>query len=339
MMIESGSVLLAEQDTPRNWPLRTEAEIIADWKGDISKPVVSICCATFNQVSYIEDAIHGFLEQVTDFPFEIIIRDDASTDGTTEIIKKYEIEYPNIIRLVVNEENKFVKGERAIHAWPAVIRGKYISLCEGDDFWIARDKLQKQFDLLVKHSDAVMCVAKTHVCGHSEGEGLVFRNTTNPPEKKLLAFEDVHRCYVHTSTYMIRAEIFKKVVEKYFSGHCLFGDTALRAILISYGPFALLNEAVSVYRVTGEGIWSSLDRDRQLQWEFDAAKKLAEMLPGIYGRHEKARLPGIAYQHLKFYAGKGAWVNCIKVTFRCVPYIYSVLPKAVLNKFGKISRK
>lgn len=312
MTTKFNSGVLAEEDMPRHWPLKSEAEIIASWKDDISQPVVSVCCSTYNHGNFLRDAIHGFLTQKTDFPFEIIIRDDASDDGTTEIVLDYARRYPKIVHTLINESNRFKLGERAAHVWPSVAKGKYIALCEGDDFWIAPNKLQKQVDLLEKHRNAVMCVAKTYVCEQNERGSLVYSHTTNPLDKDLLTFDDVHSSYVHTSTYLIRTVEFKEVINKYFSGHCMFGDTALRAILISYGPFALLNDVVSVYRISGSGIWTSLNREQQLQWEFDAAEKLANMLPGRYGSYEKARLARIAFEQFCYFTRQRYWSRSIR---------------------------
>jgi len=116
--------------------LRVEDEIIAKWKGDLDKPVVSICCVTYNHETYIEDALEGFLSQETDFPFEIIIHDDCSTDKTTQILNEYLEKYPNIIKLIIQTENQWSKGIRIL---PVLVvpeaRGKYIALCDGDDYW------------------------------------------------------------------------------------------------------------------------------------------------------------------------------------------------------------
>jgi glycosyltransferase involved in cell wall biosynthesis len=122
--------LLNDKDLPRNWPLRTEEQILACWKGEVAKPAVSICCPTFNHVAWIVDALHSFLSQETDFPIEIIVRDDASTDGTSAIVMEYAAQYPNIIRPVILATNRFNEGVRAIHDWPKLARGKYIALCE-----------------------------------------------------------------------------------------------------------------------------------------------------------------------------------------------------------------
>jgi glycosyltransferase involved in cell wall biosynthesis len=113
-------------------------------------PLVSICCITYNHENYIRDAIEGFLIQETSFPIEIIIHDDASTDRTAQIIQEYEDKYPDLFVTVLQTENQWSKGGGSIYArfvFP-LARGKYIALCEGDDYWTDPLKLQKQVDFL-----------------------------------------------------------------------------------------------------------------------------------------------------------------------------------------------
>lgn len=112
-------------------------------------PLVSICCITYNQKNFIRDALEGFLMQQTSFSFEILIHDDASTDGTPEVIHEYEKQYPNIIKAICQPENKYSQGEsiNELYNFPRA-KGKYLALCEGDDYWTDPLKLQKQVDLL-----------------------------------------------------------------------------------------------------------------------------------------------------------------------------------------------
>jgi len=103
-------------------------------------PLVSICCLTYNHAPYIRDAIEGFLMQKTNFPVEILIHDDASTDGTADIIREYETRYPDIIKPIYQTENQYSKGVKISWEYQfSRARGKYIALCEGDDYWT--DKL------------------------------------------------------------------------------------------------------------------------------------------------------------------------------------------------------
>lgn len=115
------------------------------------KPLVSICCITYNHEKYIRDAIEGFLMQKTNFLVEILIFDDASQDRTQEIIKEYASKNETIVTFL-QTENQWSKGKNGLNDWlfPAA-KGKYIALCEGDDYWTDPYKLQKQVDYLEKN--------------------------------------------------------------------------------------------------------------------------------------------------------------------------------------------
>jgi len=113
----------------------------------MKKPRVSILCSTYNHEKYIGQALDSFLMQKTNFDFEILIHDDASTDNTVNIINKYVNKHPNIIRTIFQKQNQFSKGTRGMMTKFLLpkAKGKYIALCNGDDFFTDINKLQIQF--------------------------------------------------------------------------------------------------------------------------------------------------------------------------------------------------
>ena len=115
----------------------------------VKKNHVSICCITYNHEKYISECLDGFIKQKTDFTFEVLIHDDASTDKTATIIREYEAKHPDIIKPIYQTENQFSKGVSVsnVYNFPRV-KGKYIAMCEGDDYWTDPLKLQKQVDYL-----------------------------------------------------------------------------------------------------------------------------------------------------------------------------------------------
>lgn len=138
--------------------LKSEADIMARWK--TTTPLVSICCITYNHEKYIAKTIESFLMQKTDFPFEIVIGEDCSTDNTWHIIKSYQEKYPSILKLLPNDKNlgSFNNFKRA-HAYCC---GEFIAYCEGDDYWTDIFKLQKQVGFLLQNSDYVITYSSAH---------------------------------------------------------------------------------------------------------------------------------------------------------------------------------
>lgn len=118
-------------------------------------PLVSICCITYNHAPFIRKCLDGFLMQKVDFPIEIIIGEDCSTDNTRQICEEYLAKYPDIITLITSEHNVgAVENEYRVMK---AARGKYIAFCEGDDYWTEPTKLQRQVDFMETHPDYTVC--------------------------------------------------------------------------------------------------------------------------------------------------------------------------------------
>lgn len=134
---------------------KTQEEITAKWKSlDTEHPLVSIKCLAFNHEKYIAQTLDGFLIQETNFPFEVIVHDDASTDNTANILREYEKKYPLIVKPVYQTENQYSKHDGSLtRAANAPLKGKYAAVCEGDDYWTDPNKLQMQADFLESHED------------------------------------------------------------------------------------------------------------------------------------------------------------------------------------------
>lgn len=232
---------------------RTEQEIMNNWKTK-DKPLVSICCGTYNHENYITEAIDGFLMQETNFPFEIIIRDDFSTDKTAAIIKKYTEKYPNLIKPIFEKENQYSKG---VKHWPVSIKaavGKYIALCEGDDYWTDVHKLQIQVDALIQHKDYKLSF---HLCSELINGTETIRSTINNNKKiytvKEIINSDFH--FVQTNTIMFRRDVLDNL-DMNLLNNSPVGDVWIRITASMPNGAILINKVMGTYRVQSVGSWS-----------------------------------------------------------------------------------
>jgi len=214
-------------------------------------PIVSICCITYNHASYIRECLDGFLMQKTTFPIEILIFDDASIDHTQEIIKDFARKDTRI-KTFLQIENQWSKGKYGLIDWlfPRA-RGKYIALCEGDDYWTDPYKLQKQVDFLEANPKMSAVVHPSKIIN-------VLKKIESTTERNLpvkLKYQHILSSRkFHTNSIVFKSEIMQNFITGVYSG-----DRAMYFLCMANGPIGFINEIMSVYRVTGTGASSTLD--------------------------------------------------------------------------------
>lgn len=218
-------------------------------------PLVSICCITYNHAPYIRQCLDGFLMQKTNFKYEIVIHDDCSTDGTTEIIKEYASKYPDIFVPLYEDENQYSKGVRGMYAkfvYPKA-RGKYIAFCEGDDYWIDENKLQMQVDFLESHPDYMMCFHAAEVLDELQ-IGLKYEVL----DKDYNSTELYENWIVPTASIVCKKEIISypiKNPELFWAGDIVLIEKAAHL-----GKVKGFSSVMSVYRITQNGVtWKKED--------------------------------------------------------------------------------
>jgi glycosyltransferase involved in cell wall biosynthesis len=228
-----------------------------------SKPKVSICCIAFNHESFIRKALDGFIMQETDFAFEVLIHDDASTDNTAEIIREYELKYPDIIKPVYQTENQWRKGIRgsSVHNFPRA-KGEYIALCEGDDYWTDPQKLKRQVEFLDSHQDYAL-VAENGLVLNSEKNTQY--NFNDSKEGDIEVSELLGKRKFPTASAMFR----KKYINPEFEKLKYKGDVILWCYLAGKGKIRYLPNISSVY---SRGLHGMVLSSRNIEW----AKMLEE---------------------------------------------------------------
>lgn len=251
-------------------------------------PLVSICCATYNHEAYIREALDGFLMQEVDFPIEILVNDDASTDGTPQILREYEQRHPDLIHVVYQEENQYSRGVRPL---PQLLvpraRAKYIAVCEGDDYWLESGKLQEQVDLLEAEPEAVACftnaLKRNELTGSNE---LYVKNLKKGP----VPISEVIRW--GGGRYPTGSLLFRRDAVNYgwfdeLPG--MYGDEVLIFSLMASGTIYYIDQVTCVYRRWAGGVFSRIaDSHREIakkkiQYiaDFDT---LNDLTGNVYGR-------------------------------------------------------
>jgi glycosyltransferase involved in cell wall biosynthesis len=218
--------------------------------------MTSICCNTYNHENYIADAIESFLMQKTDFSYEILIHDDASTDRTPEIIKQYESKYPDLIKPIYQTENQYSKVVKTGGFNMERAKGKYIAVCEGDDYWTDPYKLQKQVDYMEKHPECSMCV---HAAYRILPDKTKLKLHVRPNRgNKVFTVEEVIEGGggLFATNSMLYPAVFN-TNRPYFYEIAPVGDYPLAIYLALQGTVYYIDEFMSAYRVGVKDSWSS----------------------------------------------------------------------------------
>lgn len=223
--------------------------------------IVSVSCITYNHAKYIRQCLDGILMQKADFQYEILIHDDASTDGTDDIIREYAQKYPTIIKPIFEKENQYSKGVpiSATFNYPRA-EGKYIALCEGDDYWTDPYKLQKQVDFMESHPDYGLC----HTMFQSEP---IRRITTQIPQNEqdnYLVDLVQGRYRIGTLTVLYRKDTYNLLPFLWRNRKFLMGDYPQWIEFASISKIKYIPDCTGVYRVTSNSASHSTDIEKEI---------------------------------------------------------------------------
>lgn len=242
-----------------------ESDIIKNWKN--KEILISINTMTYNHERYIAQCIEGILSQKTTFAFELLIHDDASTDNTVNIVREYEKKYPNIIKPIYQTENQWKRGIKisATYQYPRA-KGKYIAVCEGDDYWIDENKLQMQVDFLENNPEYGMCYTKTkqYVQNIQKFRKKDFGFYFN-------GFEDllINGNKIPTLTAVYKKELLQKYQLEIQPANkvWLMGDYPMWLYFSHESKVKFIDKVTAVYRVLENSASHSVDVNKQFKFE------------------------------------------------------------------------
>ena len=241
---------------------------------------VTIRCITYNQKDYIRQCLDGFVMQRTNFRFEAIVHDDASTDGTDEIVREYAEKYPDIIKPIFETENQYSKHDGSLgRIMNAHTRGQYVAFCEGDDYWTDPLKLQKQADFLDANPQ---CSLTYHACKNVFSTPCKINSLTGDNVKESYSEVDLATLYsFQTATVMCRKDILDSdLYKKAQAIGCVFGDILLYFSASRFGTIEGVNEQMSVYRRHEGGISQHMYDADKLWKNFKDWQKVALLFGG-----------------------------------------------------------
>lgn len=307
--------------------------------------LVAINCLAYNHESYIRDCLEGFLAQQTTFRFAVVVHDDASTDKTADIIREYAERYPDIIIPIYETVNQYTRADSQIfdkmNEASDATGARYIALCDGDDYWTDRHKLQKQIDILEADSSLAACATDISLVD-SQG------NTINPKRGgmakdgadgryNLQEFYRSNRSYP-TCTVVFRLVHKEELRKKYrHTFNWYLGDWTLWMVLHAYGDFYYLDEPTAAYRINPTSATHTCNRVGRAYADFYINKRVADVLPDEYSdiaaQLRDTRKVWIKVMHA--YKATGRYLGLIYAAPMAAIRCPKLLIRELKNKYGK----
>lgn len=267
---------------------------------EMPAPLVSICCIAYNHEEYLRQSIESFLMQETSFPYEIVIHDDASTDGTANIIREYEEKYPEIIRPIYQTENQYSKENMLPFLTTLrAAKGKFIAICEGDDYWTDPLKLQKQIAEMMRNPD---CAISFHPAVIKWDDGMHDDELICYHSKKgrIFPIEEVIRgggsSFIPTASIIFSSTVIPRIISFFtYSENYPYGDYFIQILGAESGGALYLSDIMSVYRKNVIGSYSETLEKR------DPAFLSSQVVSTLESYREIDEFTGLKYSDLFAY--------------------------------------
>ncbi len=279
-------------------------------------PLLSIHCLVYNHARYLRDCLNGFVMQKTDFAFEAIVHDDASTDESAAIIREYAEKYPHIIKPIYQTENQYCKKDGSIGRAVAAAyspESRYVAFCEGDDYWTDSTKLQKQVDFLETHPDYSMCFHRAMMkWEHSDKPDEIFSQLE---DREYSGVEIFHTWLVPTASVVVRRSVFTSdIYKRVHASRQLFhhGDILIFLCAAAVGKLRAMSDIMSVYRRHEGGVVYSLT-DEAIQHFFRHEYYVTQFFGKQYSRSASDVIATMCCSRVMSYCSQACYGKAWKI--------------------------
>jgi glycosyltransferase involved in cell wall biosynthesis len=234
--------------------------------------VVSVLVVTYGHARFVGEALDSALAQRLPQPFEILVSEDCSTDGTREIVQQYAERNPHLVRLLLSERN--LHSNEVVARGFRAARGRYVALLDGDDYWTSDDKLRMQVELLDARPDLTICFHNAHVVDeHSRSSGRLWNRPDQP------AVSDLHDLlrgnFITTSSVMYRRAAVAEL-PTWYADFFPVTDWPLHVLYARAGRIGYIDRTLGAYRLHPGGLFSTLDEREKLEANADFYRRLRE---------------------------------------------------------------
>jgi glycosyltransferase involved in cell wall biosynthesis len=296
---------------------------------------VSVLVITYNHEAFIGRAVESALNQETEFPYEIVVGEDKSTDATREILLGYRARYPEKIRLLLHETNLGQGGKANFAETLWECRGQYIALLEGDDYWTSPHKLRKQVDFLEAHPECASCFHLAQFVDE-QGEELPQVAGSNQSQRISTVEDLLITNFMPTASVMFRADALRRLPDWFFT--LLRGDWAIHVLVAKHGNIGRLDEIMAAYRFHQSGFWSSVNSEIQI---LDTIREYRYFDEYLNYRHSRFIRDLISREYCILggvYLLKHEWVRaaeCLALSFVMSPFNRRIPRTQLLSKLIK----
>ena len=303
---------------------------------------VSVYCTAYNHEKYIRKTLEGFVHQTTNFNYEIIVHDDASTDGTADIIREYEVRYPDMIRPIYQVENQYSQGKDFIkESILPLMRGKYVAVCEGDDYWFEESKLQQQYDALENNPSCFYCVHKVNTILEDGAKNRLTYPSFHLDTGIIKSEDFIPLCMTynfHTCSYFFHGDYWREYIENppEYRKCTKVGDKPYMLHFGQLGDVYYIDQPMSCYRIGSIAGWnSSMTTERYIEHFNDIRNMIKKYDLYTDGRVADFCREYIDYCDFQILVKQEKYKECLKPEYRYIYKKMNVKSRIFINMNAK----